>query len=71
MGEGNPLLIQNRDQTLFGFLEKRLNKEMYTEIFDAVKNRGWKGSKAGHNKRFKPQTRFPDYFRISQTTLTL
>ena len=45
-GTEYPLVIQNKEKTLIGFIEKKLNAELYSEIVDVVRNQGWRGSKA-------------------------
>ena len=45
-GPEYPLVIQNKENTLIGFIEKKLNEEIYKEIVDIVKNQGWRGSHA-------------------------
>ena len=44
--ESRPLTIQNMDQSFVGFIEKELNEELYGDIVEAIKVRGWNGCKA-------------------------
>ena len=41
-----PFLVHNKDKSLVGFIEKKLNEDIYIEIVEAVRDRGWKSSKA-------------------------
>ena len=44
--ESRPLTIQNMDQSFVGFIEKELNEELYGDIVEAIKAKGWNGFKA-------------------------
>ena len=44
--ENNPLTIYNRDKSLVGFIEKEFNVEIFSQIVETVKTKGWKGSAA-------------------------
>ena len=41
-----PLHIRNKERTFIGYIEKKLNAEIYSEIVDVVKKQGWKGTQA-------------------------
>ena len=41
-----PLHVRNKERTLIGFIEKKFNEEIYSEIVDVVKRQGWKGTQA-------------------------
>ena len=45
-GVDYPLHIRNKEKTFNGFIEKKFNAEIYSEIVEVVKNKGWRGSKA-------------------------
>ena len=41
-----PLVIKNRELSLYGWIEKEMNEEIYDEIVDVVKRSGWRGIRA-------------------------
>ena len=41
-----PLIVHNKDKSLVGFIEKELNADIYSEMIEAVRDKGWKESHA-------------------------
>ena len=40
--KGDPLVVYNKDKTCAGFIIKALNKDLYDELIDTVRSKGWK-----------------------------
>ena len=40
--KGDPLIVYNRDKTCAGFIVQALNEELYAELIETVRSRGWK-----------------------------
>ena len=41
-----PLIVQNKDKSCVGFIEKESNEALYLEIAQAIQDKGWNGFKA-------------------------